>query len=71
MSEYTNYINKVKNIHQSVAQEVFPNISKVYCKTYKNELEVDPAYCLAHGWPKCCGYTMTIDTPEKWNKNNE
>ena len=21
---------------------------------------------LAHGWPKCCGYTMTIDSPEKY-----
>jgi hypothetical protein len=21
---------------------------------------VDPAECLRSGWPKCCGYTMTL-----------
>ncbi len=23
------------------------------------------ANCLSAGWPKCCGYTMTIDSPEE------
>jgi hypothetical protein len=22
-----------------------------------------PAECLQYGWPKCCGCTMTIDSP--------
>ncbi len=24
---------------------------------------VDSSECLRHGWPKCCGQTMTIDWP--------
>jgi hypothetical protein len=26
---------------------------------------VDAGVCLATGWPKCCGVTMTIDSPEE------
>ena len=38
-----------------------------WCRTRGANQRVDPAYCLAHGWPKCekCGYTMTIDKPKK------
>ena len=21
--------------------------------------------CMRYGWPKCCGHTMTIDSPEE------
>jgi hypothetical protein len=38
---------------------------KVWCKTCKRMQRVDPAQCLQSGWPKCCGYTMTIDSPQK------
>lgn len=27
--------------------------------------KVDSAHALANGWPKCCGYTMTIDDPKE------
>lgn len=23
---------------------------------------------LKNGWPKCCGYTMTIDHPDTWKR---
>lgn len=23
---------------------------------------------LRNGWPKCCGFTMTIDPPDTWKK---
>ena len=26
--------------------------------------KVSFAYCLGHGWPKCCGYTMTMGKTE-------
>lgn len=38
---------------------------KVWCKTCGREERVDSAFCLSYGWPKCCGYTMTIDSPEE------
>lgn len=38
---------------------------KVWCRTCGREQSVDSADALAHGWPKCCGYTMTVDSPEE------
>lgn len=39
---------------------------KVWCKTCGREQAVDAVSAtLGGGWPKCCGYTMTIDSPEE------
>ena len=38
---------------------------KVWCKSCDLASIVNPAHCLQHGWPKCCGETMTIDSPQK------
>lgn len=38
---------------------------KVWCKTCSREANVDPTSCFKYGWPKCCGYTMTIDSPSE------
>jgi len=40
---------------------------KVWCKSCKKCVDVNSADCLINGWPKCCGYTMTIDSPDTWN----
>jgi hypothetical protein len=37
----------------------------VWCMTCGRTRRVDAGGALAHGWPKCCGYTMTIDSPEE------
>ncbi len=37
----------------------------VWCKKCGKSLHVDSAKCLRKGWPKCCGETMTIDSPEE------
>ena len=37
----------------------------VWCTACGSSLEVNAAWRLVHGWPKCCGYTMTIDSPEE------
>lgn len=36
---------------------------RVWCRTCGRSQRVDSAQCLAEGWPRCCGYTMTIDAP--------
>lgn len=40
---------------------------KVWCKTCKREEKADPAFSMKHGWPECCGHTMTIDHPQTWD----
>ena len=37
----------------------------VWCKECGRSEKVDSADCLQNGWPKCCGYTMTIDDPDE------
>jgi Zn finger protein HypA/HybF involved in hydrogenase expression len=53
---------KIAESHESLIR------GKVWCKTCGKELNVDSATCLREGWPKCCGYTMTIDHPDTWRK---
>ena len=38
---------------------------RVWCVTCGKTRRVDSAQCMQHGWPKCCGQTMTIDSPEE------
>ena len=38
---------------------------QVWCHSCGNTQKVDSAGCLRHGWPKCCGATMTIDSPQE------
>jgi len=37
----------------------------VKCPTCGKEETVDFGYCLANGWPRCCGYTMQLVTSAK------
>lgn len=39
----------------------------VWCRTCGHSQKVDSANCMRSGWPKCCGYTMTIDHPDTWD----
>lgn len=47
------------NCHPSIARGM------CWCITCKRRQAVDPAECFRSGWPKCCGQTMTIDSPQK------
>ena len=38
---------------------------RVWCTACGRSFQVDPAKCFQNGWPKHCGYTMTIDSPEE------
>lgn len=46
---------------------IHPKLSrgKVWCTICDRMLKVDPEECMKNGWPKCCGYTMSIDAPEE------
>lgn len=37
----------------------------VWCRTCGRSQGVDSARALSAGWPRCCGYTMTIDSPDE------
>ncbi len=48
--------------------EAHPSLKRgmVWCRHCKRgPVRVNSADCLQTGWPKCCGYTMTIDSPEE------
>lgn len=54
----------LRGIHDKIAKDAgLPNI--VYCRLCGRSESVDPGYCLKHGWPRCCNYTMTIDKPKE------
>jgi len=49
----------IAKTHPSLAR------GKVWCTSCGQEQNVNAAGALKHGWPKCCGYTMTIDSPDE------
>jgi hypothetical protein len=51
---------------KSVVEQV-PQLKrgKCWCKKCGSCIEVDAVWRLEHGWPMCCGETMTIDSPEE------
>ena len=61
-----------KSLHEVLA-ESHPSIKRgrVWCRRCGRSEKVNPAKCLAHGWPKCCGETMTIDAPEERGQSND
>ena len=38
---------------------------RVWCHECGAKQDVDSASCLYGGWPKHCGYTMSLDSPEE------
>lgn len=52
------------SIHERLAN-ANPKLArgKVWCRHCGRMERVDAARALAKGWPKCCGYTMTVDAP--------
>jgi len=55
-------LSNLSTIHDKVAKDAgLPDV--VWCRECGLSQQIAPGYCLAHGWPKCCGATMTIDTP--------
>lgn len=38
---------------------------RVWCRSCGSTQRVNSNGAMRNGWPKCCGYTMTIDSPEE------
>ena len=59
-------IAKPHTIHDAIVASD-PKIARgqVWCRRCGNTFQVDPAECLKSGWPRCCGATMTIDSPQE------
>jgi len=38
---------------------------RVWCTVCGHTMMIDSGDCMESGWPKCCSYTMTIDSPEE------
>jgi len=38
---------------------------QVWCYQCGRTQKVDTTHCLRHGWPKCCGQTMSISNPRE------
>lgn len=53
-------------LHDKLA-EAHPRLARgiVWCTKCGREQRAKASNALAHGWPKCCGYTMTIDSPNE------
>jgi len=62
-----NSINKLKDFvanTPTMYDEMAANLpNAVFCRVCGKTKQIDPAYCLRHGWEKCCFRTMSLDTP--------
>mgnify|MGYP001569843256 CR=1 FL=1 len=67
MGELDDFARKIGATHVTLAK-AHPKLERgqVWCRHCQATQHVDSAVALKYGWPKCCGYTMTIDAPEEW-----
>lgn len=57
-----------KNLHANIAADTFPKGGELrcgVCGAVQLMTTTDGARYLADGWPKCCGRTMQLFTPEQ------
>ena len=50
---------KIANCHPKLT------CGQVWCRECGRTQKVNSEDSLQNGWPKCCGYTVTIDSPEE------
>lgn len=70
MSDALKHLAGVAAKHQGLYDEIarsHPSLlrGQVICLRCMKTRTVDPAKCLREGWPKCCGATMSIDSPKE------
>lgn len=53
-------------LHEKIARDI-PQLARgqVWCRQCGSTQRTESAKAMRYGWPKCCGYTMTIDSPEE------
>jgi hypothetical protein len=51
---------------KTIARDI-PQLARgqVWCRQCGATKRVASAEAMRNGWPKCCGFTMTIDSPEE------
>jgi hypothetical protein len=56
--------DNIDGLHDRIASEV-PQLTRgrVWCTVCGHTERVHAGHALRSGWPKHCGYTMTIDSP--------
>lgn len=66
MADIDELIERATGLHDRLAT-VHPSLSRgqVWCLTCGATMSVKASGAMRHGWPKCCGHTMTIDSPEE------
>lgn len=54
------------DLYEKIAQS-HPKLARgrLWCTTCAFSYSFATSGGLQRGWPKCCGYTMTIDSPEE------
>jgi hypothetical protein len=54
------------SLYEKITNDV-PQLKRglVWCHQCGRTQKVNSANSLESGWPKCCGYTMSIDSPEE------
>ena len=54
------------DLYKNIVKEV-PKLARnrVWCHECGRSIQVNSEACLRHGWPECCGITMSIDSPEE------
>jgi hypothetical protein len=63
MNELSRFVKRADNLHISIAGDVFPGGARLVCRDCGQVQQIttnDAAFFLAHGWPKCCGHTMSL-----------
>ncbi len=58
------FVTKPNALYDEIARS-HPSLltGRVYCTRCSQFRAVNTANALRHGWPKCCGSTMSIDSP--------
>lgn len=58
-------MNKAERVYAEIGK--IPQIARgrVWCHRCGNTMQVNGVGCVRHGWPRCCGETMSIDSPEE------
>jgi hypothetical protein len=61
---------KIRELHEHLAKS-HPALERgmVWCERCLGRQLVDSADALRHGSPRCCGYTMTLGSPDDARRN--
>lgn len=61
----TNLPDRVSSMWEDIGE--IPQIKRglVFCHSCGRQQSVNGVRCMQKGWPECCGYTMSLDSPEE------